>query len=77
MIIMWLDRAIQQAEQHVGQGRKIVQRQRDLVASGSGGLAALELLETLERTQMIFEDDLERLLGERYRRKPVRKLWPI
>jgi hypothetical protein len=50
------------ADRHVEAGRRIVQRQRDLVASGTTLPGVLELLATFERPQLIFETDLADLL---------------
>jgi hypothetical protein len=56
---------IEIATRHVEDGRRIVQRQRDLVASGTTLPGALDLLATFARSQSIFEDDLARFVKER------------
>ena len=53
---------IDQATRHVETGRRIIIRQREIVAAGRTGTAAEELLERFERTQAIFELDLAELL---------------
>jgi hypothetical protein len=60
-----LNELIELASRHVEQGRHILQRQRDLIESGTSVPGALELLATFERSQAIFEDDLARLMSER------------
>jgi|tagenome__1003787_1003787.scaffolds.fasta_scaffold20872342_1 hypothetical protein len=53
------------ATRHVADGRRIVQWQRDLIASGTKLPGAINLLARFERSQAIFEDDLDRLLKKR------------
>jgi hypothetical protein len=53
------------ATRHVAEGRRIVEQQRMLIAEGRGGPEAFALLKTFERSQEIFEVDLDRLLRER------------
>ena len=57
-----LDEKIAQAQRHVDRGKIIVARQR-LIAAGLGTPFALDLLESFERTQIIFESDLADLLS--------------
>jgi hypothetical protein len=59
---MTLDEKIAQAEHHVDSGRRIIERQRALVARHDGWASALDILECFERTQQIFESDLADLL---------------
>jgi len=60
-----LDEAISLARRHVEEGRRIVERQRKLIAEKRSGFDATDLLKTFERSLEIFEGDLERLLRER------------
>ena len=62
---MTLQDRIHQATRHVEMGRRIVARQREIVAAGKIGASGRELLELFERSQDIFETDLDRLLRER------------
>ena len=55
------DEKIAQAHRHVESGRRIIERQRVLVARRVHPQAA-DLLESFERTQQIFERDLADLL---------------
>ena len=59
---MTLQDRIDQATRHVETGRRIIARQREIVAAGRTGSAGEELLERFERTQTIFERDLADLL---------------
>jgi hypothetical protein len=53
------------ARRHVARGRQIVERQQRLVREARVNTAeAIKLLALFEATQAIFEDDLDRLLGE-------------
>lgn len=65
-----LDIRIAQAHRHVEDGRRILLRQRELIAGGSAPSGAEELLYLFERTQKIFEDDLARVIEERDGRQP-------
>jgi hypothetical protein len=58
---MTLDEKIAQAQRHVDRGRVIIERQRVIVAR-HGMPSAIDLLESFERTQQIFEMDLADLL---------------
>ena len=58
---MTLDVKIAQAEHHVDSGRRIIERQRVIVARFGQPFAA-DLLEAFERTQRIFGMDLADLL---------------
>lgn len=58
---MTLDEKIAQAQRHVDSGRVIIERQRVIVAR-HGQPSAIDLLESFERTQQIFEMDLTDLL---------------
>ena len=60
-----LDDAIAMATRHVEEGRRIVERQRKLIAEERGGADANDLLRTFERSLEIFEGDLDRLISER------------
>ena len=60
-----LDDMIALATRHVAESRRIVERQRKLVVEKRGGPDGLELLKTFERSQEIFQRDLDRLLRER------------
>ena len=60
-----LDDMIALATRYVAESRRIVERQRKLVAEKRGGPDGLELLKTFERSQEIFQRDLDRLLRER------------
>jgi hypothetical protein len=60
-----LDQLIERAARHVESGRRIVERQRNLIESGPTLPGALDLLASFERSQAIFEEDLARLLKER------------
>ena len=59
---MTLDRRIALAIAHVENGRRIIERQRKIVADGLTGKGGRDLLETFERSQAIFETDLAELL---------------
>jgi len=59
-----LDKRIARAQRHVCDGRRIVEQQRIRVAQGHAA-EALQLLRLFEQTQVIFEDDLARLLDQR------------
>ena len=61
----YLDEQIELAKLHVEAGRRIVQRQRQRIASGSVPPGAEELLRAFEQSQAIFEDDLARLIKDR------------
>jgi len=63
-----LDAQIEQARRHVEDGRKIIERQRKRVAAGVAVPSAAELLQQFEQTQAIFEQELARLIKERYGR---------
>lgn len=58
---MTRDEMIAQAQRHVDSGRLIIERQRAIVAR-HGMQSAIDLLESFERTQQIFESDLADLL---------------
>jgi len=58
---MALDEKIAQAKRHVESGELIIERQRVIVAR-HGKQFAVDLLESFERTQRIFKDDLADLL---------------
>ncbi|WP_065754690.1 hypothetical protein [Bradyrhizobium paxllaeri] len=58
---MTLTEKIAQAQRHVELGRRIVERQRLIVARRTTP-ASVDLLETFESTQRIFEGDLADLL---------------
>jgi hypothetical protein len=60
-----LDDMIAVATRHVQQGRRIVERQREMVAAGKASLDGHLLLKTFEQSLVIFEADLARLLEER------------
>jgi hypothetical protein len=60
---MTLDEKIAQTQRHVDSGRRIVERQRVLVACHGQPFAA-DLLESFERMQEIFEMDLADLLRQ-------------
>jgi hypothetical protein len=60
-----LDDRIAVATRHVTEGRRIVEKQKQLVAQRRAGPHGVELLATFEKSQEIFEFDLERLLGDR------------
>ena len=59
---MTLDEQIATAQRHVDSGRLIVKRQQAIVAR-YGWSSAIDLLESFERTQQIFEADLAKLLN--------------
>ncbi|MVT65752.1 hypothetical protein GPL21_11600 [Bradyrhizobium pachyrhizi] len=61
---MTLDERIAQAQRHVDGGRRIVERQREIVAR-SGLPDSIDLLDLFERTQLIFETDLADLLKKK------------
>lgn len=61
---MTLTEKIAQAQRHVDSGRRIIERQRVIVAR-HGMPSAIDLLESFERTQQIFEMDLADLLKSR------------
>jgi hypothetical protein len=53
------------ARRHVARGRQIVERQQEIVRnSGLNTKEAVQLLALFEKTQAIFEEDLDRLLRE-------------
>lgn len=56
---------IDQARRHVETGRSIIVRHRERMASGRVTPGADALLRTFEESQLIFEYDLDRLVGER------------
>jgi len=58
---MTLDDKIAQAQRHVDSGRLIIERQR-VIAARNGMRSAIDLLESFERIQQIFEIDLADLL---------------
>jgi len=60
-----LEALIELAMRHVAQGRCIITRQQRLISEGRSIPGALDLLHIFERTQEIFEGDLDRLLKER------------
>ncbi|WP_141688411.1 hypothetical protein [Bradyrhizobium paxllaeri] len=60
-----LNEKIEQAKRYVAKGRRVVERQRQRIASGTAAPGASELLATFEQSQAIFEEDLARLLKER------------
>jgi len=62
-----LDEAIALARKHVEEGRRIVERQRKLVAERRSGPDGLALLRSFERSLEIFEGDLDRLLKQQDR----------
>jgi predicted DNA-binding WGR domain protein len=66
---MGLEDNIAMAQRHVDAGRRILQRQRVLIAQGTAGPDGLALLKSFERSQEIFEDDLNRLIRERDARR--------
>lgn len=53
------------AQRHVDEGRRVVERQRQLIAKGIAGPRAIDLLKTFEKVQQMFEADLDRLLREK------------
>ena len=59
---------IAMARRHVEEGRRIVERLRRMIAEKRGGPDAKELLNFFERSQEIFEGDLERLMSEQARK---------
>jgi hypothetical protein len=63
---------IEMARHHVSKGRAVLSRHRQLVANqqarGLDAAISEELLVQFERSQAIFEEDLERLLREQDRR---------
>ena len=61
---MTLDEKIAQAQRHVLSGRLIIGRQRAIVAR-LGSQTSIDLLESFEWTQQIFEMDLADLLKAR------------
>lgn len=61
---MTLDEKIAQAQRHVESGRRIIERQRVIVAR-HGMPSSIDLLECFERTQQIFEMDLADLLKKK------------
>jgi len=64
-----LDDRIDEAKRHVETGRRILARHRERMAIGRGSSRAGKLLRTFEESQMIFEHDLARLIGERDERR--------
>ena len=62
---MTLQDRIEQATRHVETGRRILARQREIVAAGRLGAASRELLAVFERSQDIFENDLADLLKKK------------
>jgi hypothetical protein len=64
----WAERH-QAAQRLVAEGQRAIERQRALIRRqkefGSDTKDAEELLATFERTQVIFENDLARVLAER------------
>jgi hypothetical protein len=58
---MTLDEKIALAQRHVESGRRIIERQRVIVAR-HGKRSATDLLESFQQTQQIFEMDLADLL---------------
>lgn len=60
-----LDELIALATRHVTEGRRIVQSQKQLTAECRAGPHGNALLATFEKSQEIFEGDLNRLLRER------------
>jgi len=63
-----LDETIALARRHVEEGRRIVERQRKLIAAKRVGPDAADLLKTFERSLEIFEGDLARLLQDKDRK---------
>jgi hypothetical protein len=63
LVVTILNEKIAQAQRHVDSGRRIIERQRVIVACHGHPLAA-DLLECFERTQQIFEMDLADLLRQ-------------
>jgi hypothetical protein len=61
---MTLDDRIAMAQRHVEDGRRIIERQRALVAR-VGSQSSIDLLALFERTQELFEADLAALLKMR------------
>jgi hypothetical protein len=61
---MTLDDRIAMAQRHVEDGRRIIERQRALVAR-VGSQSSIDLLALFERTQDLFEADLAALLKMR------------
>jgi hypothetical protein len=61
---MTLDEKIAMAQRHVEDGRRVIERQRALVAR-IGSQTSVDLLAVFERTQGIFEADLADLLKRR------------
>jgi hypothetical protein len=63
----WIERYME-ARRHVIDGRKILNRQRELIArnrdQGQNTDQAKSLLVDFERSQAIFEQDLDRISGE-------------
>jgi hypothetical protein len=66
---MGLEDKIATAKRHVDEGRRILKRQREIIAQGNAGPDALDLLKTFEKSQEIFEGDLDRLIRERDSRR--------
>ncbi|MET0674703.1 MAG: hypothetical protein ABW175_02790 [Bradyrhizobium sp.] len=64
-----LDDLIDQATRHVETGRGIITRHRARMAVGRVSSGADRLLRTFEDSQLIFERDLARLIGERDERR--------
>lgn len=64
-----LDDRIDEAKRHVRNGRGIILRQRELMAKGRVHPRSGALLKTFEDSQLIFEYDLARLIGERDERR--------
>jgi hypothetical protein len=60
------------AHRHVASGRSVLTRQRSVITRKNGlgidASSAEDLLVLFEKSQAIFEDDLERLLRERDRK---------
>jgi hypothetical protein len=63
----WLERYLE-ARHHVRSGRTVINAQLDLIArrkaAGVNTGRSEDLLNAFERTQAIFEDDLERIVRE-------------
>jgi hypothetical protein len=68
---MTLDEKIAQAQRHVYRGRLIIERQRVIVAR-HGMPSAIDLLQSFEQTQQIFEMDLAELVAADARQREGR-----
>ena len=71
-----LDDMIAVATRHVVEGRRIVERQRERIASKKASFDGHLLLKTFEQSLAIFEADLARLLEERREKEMPRGAMP-